>query len=62
MQLEIVKNAEGEIIAAVEVVSNDDAVTEAVLEEGQTTEIVDVRRSELFEDLDGTLKRLGSKG
>ena len=62
MQLEIVKNAEGDVIAAVEVARGGDVVVEAVLEEGATTEIVDVRHSDLLEDPDGTLKQLGRKG
>lgn len=62
MQLEIVKNAKGDVIAAAEVARDGDVAAEAVLEEGATTEIVDVRHSELLDDLDGTLKQLGRKG
>ena len=62
MQLKIVKNADGDVIAAIEMARGGDVVVEVVLEEGATTEIVDVRHSELLEDPDGTLKQLGRKG
>lgn len=62
MRLEIVRDAQGAVLAAVELASDEGVVPEAVLEEGQTTEVVDVRRTEFVGDLDGLLKRLGRKG
>ena len=62
MRLEIVRDAQGAVLAAVVLESGDDVVPEAVLEEGQTTEEVDVRRTEFINDLGGLVERLSRKG
>jgi hypothetical protein len=61
MQMEIVRDANGDVLAAIEL-SDDGVVPEAVLEQGQTLEVVEVRRTELFDDLGGTLKKFSRKG
>jgi hypothetical protein len=60
MQMEIVRDANGDVVAGIDL-SDDGVVPEAVLEQGHTLEVVEVRRRELFDDLSGTLKKLSKK-
>jgi len=59
--MEIVRDAKGEVMAAIDL-SDDGVVPEAVLEQGHTREVVEVRRRELYDDLGGTLKKLAKSG
>ena len=60
MKMEIVRDGNGDVLAAIDL-SDSGVVPEAVLEKGYTLEIVELRRSEVFDDLDGTLGSLGRK-
>lgn len=62
MQMEIVRDANGEVLAAIDLSDDTGVAPEAVLEQGYTREVVEVRRMEFFDDLDGALQRLGRKG
>ena len=57
MQVEIVRDANGQVLATIDRSTDDGVVPEAVLEDGHTLEMVEVRRRELFDDLDGALRR-----
>jgi hypothetical protein len=59
--MEIVRDANGDVLSAVDL-SDEGIVPEAVLEKGHKLEVVEVRRSESFDDLDATLKKLSKKG
>lgn len=56
MQMEIVRDANGDVVAAIDL-SGDGVVPEVVLEPGDTLEVVEVRRAEFFDDVDGALKK-----
>jgi len=59
--MEIVRDAQGNILAAVDLDDVTGVVPEAVLEQGHTLEVVEVRRRELLDDLSSALKNLGRK-
>lgn len=58
MKLEIVRDKRGGVVAAAHL-DDDGIAPDALLEEGQTTQVVEVRRLDLVEDAEGVLKRLG---
>ncbi len=61
MQMEIVRDAKGEVLAAIDLSGDDGVVPEVVLEQGHTLELKEIRRAELFDDMDGALKKLSQQ-
>jgi hypothetical protein len=59
MQLKIIRDKDGQVVAAAELATDDGLVPEAVLEDGQTEEVVEVNRLDLIEDVDKALAQLG---
>jgi len=62
MRMEIVRDAKGDVLAAIDLSDVMGVVPEVVLEQGHTLEVVEVRHRELLDDLDSALKKLGRKG
>jgi len=61
-RMEIVRDADGEVVATIDLSDDTGIVPEVVLEHGDALEVVEVRRSEFLGDLDGALKKLSGKG
>jgi hypothetical protein len=61
MRMEIVRDANGDVLAGIDLSDPTGVVPEAVLEHGQTLETVEVRRREFFDDLDGALRQLSRR-
>jgi hypothetical protein len=62
MQMKIVRDANGEVLAAIDLSDRTGDVPEVILEQGFTRDVVEVRRMEFVDDLDGVLQRLARKG
>jgi hypothetical protein len=62
MHLRIVRGKDGGVVAAAELATDDGLVPEAVLEDGQTEEVLEARRLDLLEDLDKALAQLTRRG
>ena len=58
MQIEIVRDSNGEVLAAIDLSDSIGVAPEVVLEEGYSLEVIEARRSEVYSDLDGTLRSL----
>jgi hypothetical protein len=59
--MEIVRDADGNVLATVDLSDTTGVVPEAVLEPGHTLETVEIRHRELLDDLDGALRRLSRR-
>jgi hypothetical protein len=61
MQMEIVRDANGQVLAAIDLSGDDGVVPEVVLEEGNTSELVEIRRAEFFDDVDGAFEKFSQQ-
>jgi len=60
-QMEIARDANGVVVATIDLSDDTGVVPEVVLEHGDTLEVVEVGRSEFLDDLDGALKKLSRR-